>query len=90
VRVINLLSPADPLHVDPCDIYAPPIFQWEARVSFTQYEVEFSWDPTFAIVTSHIKVPGKNPAYNISSSQWKKVLLTPGAWVERFIGGLLE
>jgi len=79
VRVINLLSPADPLYVDPCVIYTPPIFQWEARASFTQYEVEFSWDPIFAIVTSDIKVPGKNPAYYMSPSQWKKVLLAPGA-----------
>ena len=78
VRVINLLSPADPFHADPCATYAPPLFHWEARGSFTQYQVEFSWDPTFAVVTSRFKVQGKNPAYSLSSSQWKKVLSIPG------------
>ena len=79
VGLINLLSPIDPLSVNPCSINVPPLFQWDARASFARYQIQFSWDPAFGVVSVNLKASGDNHVYNMGPFQWKKVLSVPGA-----------
>jgi len=85
---VNLSLPADQFSTTPCSIFNPPVFEWNVNAVIANYEIQFSLDPAFASLPLKIKTSGL--AYGMTLSQWKKVLLMPGANGGTVSGGSSE
>jgi len=79
INEIILSSPQDQAPFDACSYYTPPTLQWNTQESVSSYSVQFSEDPAFSIIRVKTRVSGKKTEKRLSSYQWKKVLLIPGA-----------
>jgi len=68
-------SPSNNTPFDACSLYSPPTFSWTAAETFRGYEIQFSPDNSFSSIP--VKVKTTTSEATITSSTWKKVLLTP-------------
>jgi hypothetical protein len=72
---ITLQSPSDNTPFDACFLYSPPTFSWTAEETFKGYEIQFSSDSSFSSIRAKVKTTATQ--VTITSSTWKRVLLTP-------------
>ncbi len=75
---IMLASPEDAVPLNACSLFSPPSFSWGGPGSFDQYEVQFSADPGFAVITFREQIPGQTKRLTLQFSKWKAILQIPG------------
>jgi hypothetical protein len=78
VNQIPLFLPPDQTSFSTCSLYSPPVFQWAPLEGYTDYEIQFSSDPTFTTILIEIKVFGGKGGYSMTYLDWKRVLSIPG------------
>jgi hypothetical protein len=77
--VIYLLTPSNGEAFTGCSYYDLPSFSWTSEETFKSFEIHFSPDQTISSIPVKIKSNGILTEMVMKSSNWKKILLMPGA-----------
>jgi uncharacterized repeat protein (TIGR02543 family) len=72
---ITLQSPSDGTTFGACSLYSPPTFSWIPNEPLKGYEIQFSPDNSFSSIPVRVRTTATQ--VTITSSTWKRVLLTP-------------